>query len=376
MKKSNNIANWGWGMLKIKLVLRVIFLGLLVKFSCMECAAASASASHSFGEMPRSRATSTIGSSVAFAAGALPYFTRVHRKALENPELSVFCRCLFGEGDKPWFGAPPVAEVLERISMEVCVGDGAPLRGNVKKRSEIMDALVIDAVYRLNIIGDSNNRIFLWVFSRFTDLLLRDESIPAMRPWFNRISAAGEVSEHLSGSAGIVTATLDHISRDTEDLSVLNTTDQGTNIYFLSRMFGRAAQAFPELFYVSKRSDKDRGKSGVEEFSALYLFEFAILETDCRDHGHEAARLMTVQLVDVGADRERLRVTLEATEVQRDALQRNAERLQGEVGILRHILDGIGCCARFWCCIPDHRRAPLTETTPLMRDIASVNGSR
>ncbi len=342
-------------MLKINLALRVIFLGLLVKFSCMECASAA-----SFDDVPRSRAASTIGSSAAFAAGGLAYFTRVHRKLLEDEKNSAFCRALFGEGGKPWVDAPPVAGILTRISMEVCAGDAEPHRGDVKKRSEIMDALVIDAVYRLNAIGDSNNRIFLWVFSRFVDLLLRDSNTPAMRPWFHRISALGhDVYEHLSGSAGIVTATLDHITRETEDLSGLNTTDQGTNIYVLSRMFGRAARVFPELFHTNKRSDMDRGKSGVEEFSALYIFESSLLETDCSEHGHEAARLMTAELVHAGVERERLRAAVAAAELQRTASQRDAERLQEEVGILRQILDGIGCCARFWCCIPDYSTGEL-----------------
>ena len=421
-------------MFKINLVVKVIFLGLLVKFgniSCMDvagdgldrlvttacsssallrdskqlstygdtgCGGAGAGGGGQRGSRPTStyggtdggcggaggsRRSSTVdGSSAAFAAGALEYFARAHRLALENPENSGFCLELFGEGATPWVGAPTVAAILARIVTAVGGGDAAPTRVNLRRRAGIEEAIVLDAVDRLIKIGNAHNPMFLWVFCRFVDSMIKDRGGSATFPWFARIPAVGDVPEYLSGRAGIVTIALATIVRG-DDLSALNTREQGPTIYDLSLMFGRAALLFPQVLLSSRQTSKSTRSPSVQRPTAPALFGIAVLEADCHTHSDGGARAMAAQLVDAGVERERLRTTLAAAESQRELLRVNNVRLEGNVSRWRRFRESVSCWLCCCCCLDDpdedtgavpHIRTPTTETTPLMRG-ASVNGS-
>ncbi len=317
---------------------------------------------------------------------ARDYFTRKHGEALRdvpgNRLARRVCAELFGGDDTPWDGARPVEDVLVALSAESGGGDAKPTFENLTLHRGCVDAVFLELAHNF---GNPNASRAIWRVCRVAKFLLLDRRIANSR-WLTRIRAVDDhnVVSYLIGSdVGIVSSVLaafagEFATEQNPDLRRFMDDRGTTNVFELSNMFCRAAADFPVELLQTRALERERRV--LIASSIVDVFEVAFLNADFRAHvpdgridlvsglrsASAAAALSDDRVLRVTAERDELRGTLATITTERNWFQREVGRLMG-------ILDGIGCCARFLFCIPNHRRTPTTEETPLMSGVASIN---
>ena len=204
-------------MLRINLVLRFVFLGLLVKFGDVSYASFE-------DDCKSSKEISHRG-----------------RSAIVSDSEASFCDNLSAQH------ALSIGQMLGTVSNAVCGNDCAPTREDLAKHRKIANRFVKGSIARLNEIKDPANPDFLLTVGQLVSFWLLDIGIPVSSNWLSfvvdesgqRLSKAGALN-YLIGNGGVVNSALSSISKN----EPLIDSGRGTNIFRLSEIFFDAAKNF------------------------------------------------------------------------------------------------------------------------------------
>lgn len=246
-------------MIKVNLNLRLAFLCMITSFGYISCA----------------------------DGGVIEAFESSRTSALSKHGSDAICRDLFEVAPA---SAPSINDLSTRVSVATGGRDVDPSPTNAIKQGAILEAVVFSAVYHLNrFVAD--DRMSLWVVARFTSFLNRCGFVEPVRPWFSRVSGAGDnPSQYLFGDGGLMTSAITTIISNT----ALNATQSR-----LMSMFRNAAREFPNALFKTRlveisRIDSDISASYFHQSTSapLNIFETTMLVQESRELGRAQSAII------------------------------------------------------------------------------------
>lgn len=316
-------------MLKINLMLKLVFLGLLVKFGNVSCASFDHESKSDDGREV------AIRGGGAGAGDALAIWS----DSLSDPRVSM-------------------GQFFAALSTEVGGGDARPSFENSAKLIRIINGLVGHTVRRLNAINDPSNLESLLLVARLVSVWFCD-GLSTSCTWLSVVEAEDgsrlskpEALSHLMGEGGVVTRALDSI----DSRRVLVDSRRGTNIFRLSEMFGAAAANFDATLLGEREFRRGRRllsqsrafAGGTGEISMLDVLDGALI------------RAATVQQ-SAGGDIAR---RVERLEDSRGNDAQRIAKLEGQMDVMLRYIDGllrrpvtsiVNVAVYSWSWVPGHK---------------------
>lgn len=298
--------------MKFNLLLKIVFLGLLVKFGTVSCTS-----------MEVYESKSDDGREVVIrGGGAGDALATRWSDSLSDQRVSM-------------------GQFLTALSTEVGGGDARPSFENSAKLIRIINGLVGHTVRRLNEINDPSNLESLLLVARLVSVWFCD-GLPTSCTWLSvvvdgdgsRLSKP-EALNHLMGEGGVVTGALDSI----DSRRVLVDSQRGTTIFSLARIFAAAAANFDATLLGEREFRKKRRslpQSKVFACGARDLSMFDVLD------GALISAAMAQQ--HAGGD-----------------LAQRVARLEGRLDTLEKCLEGpfkfgVNIVVNLWGWVPGHER--------------------